>query len=532
MLRSLDEMAPEEPLQPQVIIVGAGLAGLFIADALAARGLHVLVLESGADTQESDTHPLNTVEIEGDSYRGAEHGRFRCLGGTSTRWGGALLPYLPQDLESHACGWHQGWGIRPDALRRTLAAAEVAFGVEPDPYDVASGSHSNLLPGFLPRQPKWPTFRNRSTVNLFAWRIRNDPRVEIWTNATVTKIVLGTERVEGVTARAVRSGHLLRARAPVVVLAAGAIESTRLLLLLKRSKDDRLFPSESPLGLGFHDHLSAPIANLTEVDRRQFVRLFGFRFVKGGMRNLRFELAPEVRAEAGLPAAFLHVAFTRNPDCGFEGLRGMFQAVQRHQLPQSADLWRILFDLPWFARALWWRMVEQRVFPPTGSGFELHLVTEQEPDPAHRITLADGTADPFGLPLARISWRVTEADLSRFRSLADLAVTRWRAGALSEYAKVVPRPEAEIDKTLWSGGGIYHPAGTTRIGPTGRTGVVDAGLNVHGVPGLRVLATSVFPSVGGSSPSLALVQLALRLSEDIATMLLHRVKSGRGVVSL
>lgn len=530
MLRSLDETVPEEPLQAQVIVVGAGLAGLFLADALASRGVSVLVLESGADTQQTETHPLNAVELEGDSYRGAEHGRFRCLGGTSTRWGGALLPYLPGDLEPHACGWHQGWGVRAEALDSTLAAAEAAFGVEPDPYDVTSGAGGDLLPGFLLRQPKWPTFRNRSTANLFARRIRHDPRVEIWTNASVTKINLGADRVEGVTAQAVRSGHVLRARAPVVVLAAGAIETTRLLLLLNRSKDDRLFPPESPLGLGFHDHLSAPIADLADVDRRQIVRLFGFRFVKGGMRNLRFELAPEVRAEAGLPAAFLHVAFTRDPDCGFEGLRGLFQAIQRRQLPQGADLRRILFDLPWFARAVWWRMVEQRVLPPTGSGFELHLVTEQEPDPAHRITLADRTADPFGLPLARIAWRVTEADLSRFQTLADLAVTRWRSGTLAEYAKVVPRPEAEIDETLRSGGGIYHPAGTTRIGPTGKTGVVDAELNVHGVPGLRALATSVFPSVGGSSPSLALVQLALRLSEDIATTLLHRVEPSGGIV--
>lgn len=526
MLRSLDETAPEEPLQTQVIVVGAGLAGLFLADALASRGVSVLVLESGAETQERETHPLNAVELEGDSYRGAEHGRFRCLGGTSTRWGGALLPYLPGDLEPHACGWHQGWGFRPEALDRTLAAAEAAFGVEPGPYDGASDQSGNLLPGFLPRQPKWPSFRNRSTANLFAQRIRHDPRVEIWTNASVTKIDLGAARVEGVTAQAVRSGHLLRARAPVVVLAAGAIETTRLLLLLNRSKDDRLFPSESPLGQGFHDHLSAPIADLTEVDRRQIVRLFGFRFVKGGMRNLRFELAPEVRAEAGWPAAFLHVAFTRDPDCGFEGLRGLFQAVQRRQLPRGADLRRIFFDLPWFARAVWWRTVEQRVFPPTGSGFELHLVTEQEPDPAHRITLANRTVDPFGLPLAHIAWRVTEADLSRFQTLADQAVTRWRVGRLSDYAKVVPRPEAEIDEMLRSGGGIYHPAGTTRIGPTGKTGVVDIELNVHGVPGLRALATSVFPSAGGSSPSLALVQLALRLSDDIATMLLHRVEPG------
>ena len=129
MLRSLDQTAPTAPLQADVVVVGAGLAGLFLADRLAARGLHVLVLESGAETQDTDTHPLNVVELEGDRYMGAKHGRFRCLGGTSTRWGGALLPYLPEDLGPHPCSWHAGWGIRPEALSEVLPAAEAAFDV-------------------------------------------------------------------------------------------------------------------------------------------------------------------------------------------------------------------------------------------------------------------------------------------------------------------------------------------------------------------------------------------------------------------
>jgi len=424
MLRSLDQAAPPEPLHADTIVVGAGLAGLFLADALAARGLHVLVLESGAETQQTNTHQLNAVEQEGNGYTGAEHGRFRCLGGTSTRWGGALLPYLPEDLGPHPCGWHAGWGLSPEELADVLPAAEAAFDVAPGSYDgTPDGGGADLLPGFLPRQPKWPNFRNRSTANLFAQRIRRDPRVEIWTDATVTRVDLGHDRVEGVTAQA-WSGHHLQARAPIVVLAAGAIETTRLLLLMNRAEGGGLFPAGSPLGLGFHDHLSAPIADLADIEHRQIARMFGFRFVRGGMRNMRFELSPEARAEAGLPAAFLHVAFTRDPECGFEGLRGLFQAAQRRQLPQTADLRRIVSDLPWFARAGWWRIVEKRVFPPSGSGFELHLVTEQAPDTAHRITLAEGTADPFGLPRARIAWRVTEADLARFHTVSGLAFKR------------------------------------------------------------------------------------------------------------
>lgn len=514
MLRSLEEEEPAKLCEADVIVVGAGLAGMFLADRLAVRGIRVLVLESGIDAQTGDTHPLNAVDMTGACYMGAEHGRFRGLGGTSSRWGAALLPYLEADLGHHPSGWHTGWGISSSELAATLDNAETTFGVGANSYE-GEEDLKLLLPDFLPRLPKWPHFRKRNTANLFADRIRCDPLIQIWTGATVTSIRMSADRAEGVVARSL-SGNVLEAKAPCVTLAAGAIETTRLLLLMNREYGGKIFSLASPLGQGFHDHLSAPIAELRPADRNKIARLFGFRFVKGGMRSLRFELAPEVRVEEGLAAAFLHVAFSRDDKSGFIGLRNAFQAVQKGKIAALSDIGLILRDLPWFARAVWWRVVEQRICPPSESKFELHLVTEQQPHPEQRIGLSAYKVDPLGLPLASIDWHVHESDLLSFRRIADLAIARWRAGELEQLATLRPFPEDEVKQSLLAGGGIYHPAGTTRIGTNAESGVVDSNLNVYGVPGLRALATSVFPSVGGSSPSLALVQLAVRLANDIS----------------
>src|SRR5260370_19442965 len=81
-----------------VLVIGAGIAGLLVATRLARAGRRVLVAESGGLKQIDETHPLNEVEQLGDIYSGVDHGRFRCLGGTSTRWGGAMLPFHPADL--------------------------------------------------------------------------------------------------------------------------------------------------------------------------------------------------------------------------------------------------------------------------------------------------------------------------------------------------------------------------------------------------------------------------------------------------
>ena len=155
------------------------------------------------------------------------------------------------------------------------------------------------------------------------------------------------------------------------------------------------------------------------------------------------------------------------------------------------------------------------LYPPGGARFELHLVTEQKPDPYNRITLSPTRADVFGQPLARIHWQVQEDDCRLFSQIAELALSQWAAGPLARLAALKARDREAIRRDLVAGGGIYHPAGTTRMGARAADSVVDTQLRVHGLDGLWAVATSVFPTVGGTSPSLGLMQLALRAADDI-----------------
>ena len=130
-------------------------------------------------------------------------------------------------------------------------------------------------------------------------------------------------------------------------------------------------------------------------------------------------------------------------------------------------------------------------------------------------TLSPTRADVFGQPLARIHWQVHEDDCRLFSQIAELALSQWAAGPLARLAVLKARDREAIKHDLVAGGGIYHPAGTTRMGARAADSVVDTQLRVHGLDGLWAVATSVFPTVGGTSPSLGLMQLALRAADDI-----------------
>jgi choline dehydrogenase-like flavoprotein len=63
--------------------------------------------------------------------------------------------------------------------------------------------------------------------------------------------------------------------------------------------------------------------------------------------------------------------------------------------------------------------------------------------------------------------------------------------------------------------GAWHHMGGTRMSDSPDQGIVDRSLRVHGTRNLYVGGSSVFPSGGFANPTLTIVQLSLRLSDEI-----------------
>ena len=83
------------------VIIGGGTIGLLIAQKIAKLELgKVVVLELGGEKVSSAAESLPKVLFPKEQYAGAADGRFVGLGGTSARWGGAMIPFLPEDFQS------------------------------------------------------------------------------------------------------------------------------------------------------------------------------------------------------------------------------------------------------------------------------------------------------------------------------------------------------------------------------------------------------------------------------------------------
>jgi choline dehydrogenase-like flavoprotein len=505
--------APSTRLDADVLVVGGGTAGLILATRLARAGKHVIVMESGGERQEGDTHPLNEVEHRRSVYSGAAHGRFRCLGGTSTRWGGAMIPYLAADLL-------QGkWPIAHGDLMAYLPEAERLFALPEGSYeraDLARRVDGNS-PSHIARFARWPAFRRRNVATLLDAAIRAGNGPEVWLQATATAFAFAPDgRLQSVCAQA-PDGRRLLVRATETVIAAGAIESTRLLLLADRQNDGRLFAPHDLLGRHFHDHLSAVVGHIMPSNRRALNRVAGFQFAAGGMRNLRFEPNESSAIRAQIPPGFAHIAFKTPGGGGFEALRDFYRCVQQRRRPGRHVVAGLAKAAPWLSRAAWWRFVERRLLYPSDAAIELHMVIQQHPVPDNRISLHPARVDMFGQPLAAIDWTVSDEDQAALTRSTELFCDLWAASSLSRLGDIELRSASETADELALGGGIYHPAGSARMGRSAADGVVDAQFRTFGVPNLRLVSTAAFPTCGGANPTMTLIMAALRTADQLAT---------------
>lgn len=508
MIIDLNEPSRHE-VQSDVLVIGAGTVGLVAASRLTERGYRVVVVESGGMRQDGETHELNEVVQTGSPYQGAAHGRFRCLGGTSSRWGGALIPFAAADCRLDE------WPMDPAEVFRYIPEVESLFGLTPGPYDI-DGVFKGMQPGFCARLAKWPQFRHRNVATLYARQLRESRDLQVWLNATATEFNVSQGSLHSVIARS-RTGGELRISAREVIIAAGAIETTRLLLLMDEQNGNSLFGDDSQLGRFFSDHLSVAIADVEVTDRNALNMLLGFRFErKGVMRNIRFELSEHTSLRHSIPACFAHVSFTDAGSSGFNALREAFRLLQQRRLPTPQLIGQLVVSTPWLARALWWRFARQRLMYPANAQIQLHLVVEQVPRAENQIRLCVGRVDAFGQPLAEISWDVAPEDIENVRRAMDALVNAWHASAMAACTRLKPYAFEHIARQLGEGGGIFHPVGSARMAERPERGAVDRNLRPFRVRNVSVVSTAVLPRSGGSNPTMTLLCLGLHCSDRLS----------------
>jgi len=530
-----------------VCIVGGGAAGLTLADALRGSGLTVLVLEAGG---------LKQTAAAQDPYRGEvadpavhpwlEHFRVRAIGGASRAWGGRCLPFDPIDFEDRPWVPGPGWPIDLQSLTDDYQAAQVAAEAGAFDYDPATalpGAQAELAPGLdgpdivtrLERFSRPTNFWMR-----FGETLAKDPLVHVLMDAPTLAIRL-TADGGGVDHLEVRSpdGTVTPVRARHYVIAAGGLESVRLLLASDDIRPGGVGGDSGHLGRYYMSHLAATAGRVVFSDPAHVA--FDYALDAAGVyvrRRLTLTAAAQRRTGCMNIAFRTHLPNPADPAHGDAILSAMYLVKDlvlyeysrklREQRPTPGLIARHLGNVarnPWALARFSRRWVEKRVLAdrklpsvvlgsPSGE-YALEFHAEQAPNPDSRLTLSEAR-DQLGQRRLRVDWRMTEQDASSLQTAygvlaAELA--RTRTGILHYHPdEVAARARAE---------GAYggHHIGAARMSASPREGVVDSQCRVHGVGNLHMASAAVFPSSGQANPTLTLLalthRLAVRLKQEI-----------------
>lgn len=503
-------------LETDVCIIGAGAAGAFLARALVAQGRDVVVLEAGPPTCLPPHEAGFDAEFSPAAYPGAVSGRYFGVGGSTSRWGGLLAPHSKFDLRpASRDGFTDVWpwitGVVADESSAVLAALGYRGTVDFDTFAatrLAAFARAAIEGPFHAQAGLYLPFRRKNLAWLLGTAAAGPGRCRLIHGAVAKEWQIepggGRPRVAAVTAVA-RGGRALSLRARQFVIAAGAIESTRIVLEIDRCGPASVLPASSAAGCYLADHLSVAIADIAAADRSAAAALFAPRFSGNWMRGYRFL---EREPPAVSPRCFLHVIFD-NENPGFLLAKEVLVAMQGRRLPHISPR-MVLSGAGGLCGLAYDRYAASRLYVPHDTPACLQLDIEQGLDRGNRITLSD-RRDSFGRPVPHIHWRVSDDDARRIAEAASRLLGKWpQSGGL-------PRLEP---RSLGADGSkphdAYHPVGSCRMGADAEA-VVDRDLRVAGLANAWVASTAVLPGAGTANPTFTLLCLANRLARTLPT---------------
>jgi choline dehydrogenase-like flavoprotein len=272
-------------------------------------------------------------------------------------------------------------------------------------------------------------------------------------------------------------GRFLTLRAPVIVLAAGALETPRILL--------HSATSTWPNGLANESGLVG--RNLM----RHYVDLYAVKpttrtALSPGLKELAFNdfymnagrKYGTVQSFGSLPPASVLTA-------------GIEQELREGPIPGIGSLFRFMKP---FARFFLTRLLTRR--------FILATIMEDLPYRDNFISLSDDT-DTLGRKRTALNYQIRNYE-------------RARINAFRQEIKKILRPyRFMLIKQAENNERIAHASGTCRFGLDPKESVLDANNRAHGLSNLYVVDSSFFPSSGGTNPGLTIAANALRVADHI-----------------
>ncbi len=394
-----------------------------------------------------------------------------------------VLPYF-RKLETHADGasaWHGGAGpIHVTPMRHGTHPLSDAFLAACRDLGLPENPDFNgqTLEGAGVYDVNTRRGMRSSSSREYLWPALKRPNLAIMTDTLACRVVLADGRATGVEVKRGDERLIINARREVI-LCAGAYDTPKLLQLS---------------GIGDAEHLSSvglkPRHHLPAVGRNLQDHLCASFYYRSTVPTLNDEFG-SLFGQARLALRWLLTQ--KGPFAMSVNQAGGFFRGAREEARPNIQLYfnPLSYRIPTDAKA--------GLRPEPYSGF---LVAFNPCRPTGRGTVTAVSVDPAQAPAIRPNYLSTEHDRAEVIQGSRLVRRIMTAPSLLAITaqEMEPSASAHTGEELLAYfrencGSIYHPCGTTVMGPDAATSGVNSRLQVHAINGLRVIDASIFPNI-------------------------------------
>lgn len=472
-------------MRPALVIIGGGTLGLYLASRMSSA-CNVVVLEAAAGQVAKDDLLLGRRRRLG-SHLGSTSGWASALGGTSTIWGGQLLPW--ETWEFTGGRGRPPWPFGLETLSRHYGAVLDNLGLSETHRRIHNHGHQKAplkdSQAFHLRYSTWMTRTERDFS-----KNRTLKR-----GLAATRVITGAvaDRVDSVGGGFVthyedRLGERQSIESQLVIYAAGTLGNVRLLTRSLQAHDRTL------VGKGFMDHVSSRVYEFRAADWERFRRVSNHRITRGVRSSPKLVANPEFAESHGGIPGYAHWEFDASHSAllSFAKARGLSAPTPQLAAEMGKAVSAVVRGAVHHERPL-----------PSFVRPYLRVDVEQPPRSDRSLSWVD---DDQGGHM-EIEWGVSDEERASLRVIGEHAVSYLEDAGIGASADSRPEPLEPIDTKHLMGGAAMHS--------DARLGVTDLFGEVHGQPGSWVIGASVFPSGGVANPTFTALALADRTAQRI-----------------
>ena len=524
------------------VIVGSGAAGSILANRLSADGATVCVLEAGPPDNSPFLHiPAGFIKAvfnkkyawqfssEGTAQTNGRRvpiPQGRTLGGSTSINGLVYNRGQAADFDHWASLGNPGWAyadVLPyfKSMERRVGGDDRYRGRQGElPVTDIDWIHplceafiAGAVEQGIPRNPDYNgaeqagvgyfqrTISNgwrMSTAKCFLKPAMARKNLDVRTYAQATRVLFDGTRAVGVAY--CHPAHPSRVRtvraSREVIVACGAINTPKLLQLsgigpadLLRQHGIDVVRDLPGVGENLSDHYSVRIVARVKNSKTMNELVKGFSLA--GQISRWMMKRPSIMA---LSPSLLHYFWKSTPELTAPDLQGVFTPASYKE-----GYVGVLDDFPGMTAGVW----------------------QHRPDSRGQVRIQ--SADPLQDPIILANYLADERDQVTLVRGIRLARRLLQSQALAPFSdgEALPGPLCESDSELLDfarrfGVSSYHVNGTARMGPADdKYAVVDAQLRVHGVQNLRVIDSSVMPSMPSANICAATMMIGNKAADLI-----------------